>query len=123
MCIDTNHTFTRTVIYNRTVITAAFVVCVLNRFEFTEDVSNVSSVFCFCLESLANTSDLTDHNDKAVKKEEEEEEETKAQPAAKRKRGQIKAETKCEEKPNEEKKNEGKSDLMFIFIGWNTVTV
>lgn len=48
-----------------------------------------------------------------VQIKEEEDEDTNKQPAAKRKRGQSKSQTKCEEMPKEEKKSEGNLDLLF----------
>lgn len=45
--------------------------------------------------------------------EEEEEEDTNKQPAAKRKKGQSRSQTKCEEMSKEEIKSEGNLDLSF----------
>lgn len=49
-------------------------------------------------------------------KEEEKEEDTNKQPAAKRKRGQPKIQTKYEESPKEEPKTEGNLDLLATFL-------
>lgn len=69
----------------------------------------------FCSESLSDAGESTANNGTPVQVKEEEEE-VKEQPAAKRKRGQNKSQTKIEEMPKEETKNEGTVDLIFIYV-------
>lgn len=69
------------------------------------------SVVFFCAEGSNDACDLTAQNVKPVQVKKEEE--TEEQPAAKRKRGQSKSQTKTEVMPKEEIKGEGSSDLIF----------
>lgn len=70
-----------------------------------------SSVVVLCSESSNDTSDLTTHNGRPGQVKEEEEE-TKEQPAAKRKRGQSKSQTKSEDTPQQEVNSEGNVTLI-----------